>query len=81
IAEKGYFDFYNQMNYVFDVFARACVGIERGVSYIYDTVAVNVVLSPGRMMRKVHNGSLGRYLFAALAGVVAIVLIFIAVLV
>lgn len=81
IAERGYFDLYNQMNALFNVFAKICVMFERAVSFTYDTIAVNAALLPGKVMRRYHNGSLGRYLFAALCGVVIIILIFIAVLV
>jgi formate hydrogenlyase subunit 3/multisubunit Na+/H+ antiporter MnhD subunit len=76
-AEKQWFDPYRWILYIAGVFSDLCVLIERGVSWFYDTAAVKVLLGTGDLMQRFNNGSLSRYLAAAVIGAVGVAVIFI----
>jgi len=79
-AEKQWFDPYNWIIHTVDAYSAICVFIERGISWFYDVAAVNAVKGTGNLLSRINNGSLSRYLVAAVAGVGGIVIIFLAVL-
>jgi len=79
-AEKQWFDPYNWIMHAVNAYSALCAFIERGISWFYDTAAVGAVKGAGNLLHRLNNGSLSRYLVAALAGVGGIVIIFIAVL-
>jgi len=79
-AEKQRFDPYNHLMHLVDGFSAFCSLIERGISWLYDYGAVKVVEGVGYLLHKSNNGSLSRYLLAAVAGVVGIAVIFLVIL-
>ncbi|MBP7176692.1 MAG: hypothetical protein KBA53_10850 [Thermoclostridium sp.] len=79
-AEKQRFDPYVWMMAVVNAFSRACVLIESGISWFYDKAVVNLTEGVGSLLHRLNNGSLSRYLLAAVAGIACITIIFIAVL-
>ena len=79
-AEKQWFDPYSWIIHVVNAYSALCTYIERGVSWFYDVAAVNAVKGAGNLLHRISNGSLARYLVAAVAGVGCIVIIFLAVL-
>jgi NADH-quinone oxidoreductase subunit L len=79
-AEKQWFDPYVWMMTAVNGFSRVCVLIEKGISWFYDKTVVEVVEGAGSVLKRLNNGSLSRYLLAAVAGVACIIVIFIVVL-
>ncbi|HHV95035.1 MAG TPA: NADH-quinone oxidoreductase subunit L [Clostridiaceae bacterium] len=79
-AEKQWFDPYNHLMYVVNGFSTFCTLVERSISWVYDYGAVKIVEGAGNLLHRLNNGSLSRYLFAAVAGVAGIVVIFLVVL-
>jgi len=79
-AEKQWFDPYNWIIHTVNAYSSLCAFIERCVSWLYDVAAVDVVKGAGNLLHRINNGSLSRYLVAAVAGVGCIVIIFLAVL-
>jgi NADH-quinone oxidoreductase subunit L len=75
-AEKQWFDPYNCLMHAADGFSAICVMIERGVSWLYDVAAVKIVNGAGNFLHRIDDGSLSRYLAAAVTGVAVIVIIF-----
>lgn len=75
-AEKQWFDPYNWLNKAVNAFSALCVLIERGISWIYDTAVAEAVNGVGNMLQRLNNGSLSRYLLAAVAGVVGVAVLF-----
>jgi len=76
-AEKQVFDPYNWIVYFTGVFSDLCVQIERIVSWFYDTAAIKALFGTGNIMKNSNNGSLSRYIAAAIigaAGVAAIII-------
>ena len=79
-AEKGWFDPYRWIVSLAGVFSDFCVLIERLVSWFYDTAAVKVLLGTGDRLQQANDGSLSRYLGAALLGAAGVAVIFIVML-
>lgn len=80
VAEKQCFDPYAWMMAVLNAFSKLCVFIESGISWFYDKAVVDLTEGAGNLLRRLNNGSLSRYLLAAVAGVACIAVIFIVVL-
>jgi formate hydrogenlyase subunit 3/multisubunit Na+/H+ antiporter MnhD subunit len=78
-AEKQWFDPYNWITRVVDAYSVICTFIERGITWLYDVAVVDAVNGAGNLLHRLNNGSLSRYLIAAVAGVGCIVIIFLAV--
>jgi NADH-quinone oxidoreductase subunit L len=76
-AEKQWFDPYRWILYIAGAFSDFCVLIERMVSWFYDTAAVKALIGTGNWMQHFNNGSLSRYLAAAVIGAVGVAVIFI----
>jgi len=79
-AEKGYFDPYNILMKVVSCYSAVCSYIERGVSWFYDVALVSVYEGAAGLLHRASNGSLARYVAFALAGVLAVAVIFLIVL-
>lgn len=77
-AEKLWFDPYNWLMWFVNRFTLVCSSIERGVSWIYDDGAIMLVNGTGKLLQRFNNGSLTRYLLAAVGGIVGIIIIFVA---
>lgn len=79
-AEKKLLDPYNWLTGAADLFGRACVGIEKGVSWFYDVGLVGLAKGAGTLLQRINDGSLSRYLLAAICGVAGIAILFMIVL-
>jgi len=79
-AEKQWFDPYNWLIQTANAYSLLCTFIERGVSWFYDVGLVGLAEGAGAMLQRINNGSLSRYLLAAVCGVAGIVIIFVMVL-
>jgi NADH-quinone oxidoreductase subunit L len=79
-AEKKQLDPYNWLTCVAKIFGEACVFIEKGVSWFYDVGMVDLAKGTGTILQRINDGSLSRYLIAAIGGVVGIAVIFMIVL-
>jgi len=60
--------------------AVALYGIDRAIDWLYDNAAVKVAHGISWISRRLHNGSVNRYIFWSIAGAAAIVLTALAVL-
>ena len=80
IAEAGKLDPYNWLTSAVAGFSRACMWIEKGVSWVYDKGVPGVVRGLSALMHRGVNGSLTRYLALAAAGLVCIAIVFLIVL-
>lgn len=80
-AEKGMFDPYNWLNGFMNCFSTVCVGIEKGVSFIYDKAVPGVVKKTGDVLHKADNGSLSRYIVGVIVGIITIILVFVSLMI
>jgi NADH-quinone oxidoreductase subunit L len=80
-AENQWFDPYTWTIYFAGVFSDLCVQIERMASWFYDTALVKVLLGTGKSLQKLNNGSLSRYIAAAVIGAMGVAVIIITILV
>ena len=55
------------------VIARCAWGVDRGIDYVYDTVAVKATYALTAGIRKAHTGSLFAYLSWSLVGLIVII--------
>jgi len=72
-AERRQFDPYEIGLKIARGIARIAWGIDRGIDYVYDTVAVKVTYAFTYGIRKAHTGSLFAYLSWSLVGLIAII--------
>ncbi|MDD5677494.1 MAG: NADH-quinone oxidoreductase subunit L [Kiritimatiellae bacterium] len=72
-AERRLFDPYEIGLKIVRVIARIAWGVDRGIDYLYDTVAVKVTYAFTSGIRKAHTGSLLAYLSWSLAGLIVII--------
>ncbi|MFH1477614.1 MAG: proton-conducting transporter membrane subunit [Verrucomicrobiota bacterium] len=72
-AERRLFDPYEIGLKIAHVIARIAWRIDRGIDYVYDTVAVKVTYALSAGIGKAHTGSLFVYLAWALAGLILII--------
>lgn len=79
-AEKKQLDPYNWFTGAAKMFGDVCVNIEKGVSWFYDVGLVGLAKGAGGLLQRINDGSLSRYLLAAIGGVVGIAIIFMIVL-
>jgi NADH-quinone oxidoreductase subunit L len=70
----GALDPYRMLNWTAKAAARALYGIDRGIDWIYSTLASKTALVTSSVLRRVHNGNVNRYVWWALAGAVAVLL-------
>ncbi len=75
LAERGAFDPYRWLMGAVDGFARACVWVEKGVSWLYDTGLPGAAKAAGDALSRFDNGRLARYLILAVCGLAAVALI------
>lgn len=75
-ASAGKLDPYNHLMWAVNGFSRACVFIEKGVSWLYDKGLPGASRSAGGALSRADNGALPRYLIFALCGLVFVGLIF-----
>jgi NADH-quinone oxidoreductase subunit L len=73
VAERGDLDPYTIGRRVMRGVSRALWGVDRGIDWFYETLVVKAAHGFSRAGRKVHNGSLNRYMLWALAGAVIVV--------
>ncbi len=74
IAEKGRLDPYWIGRWAVKGISAALWGIDRGVDWLYDALAVKSALGLTALLRRLHNGRVNRYLLWSLAGGAAIVI-------
>lgn len=79
-AEKKQLDPYNWLTGLASMFGEVCVFIEKGVTWFYDDGLVGLAKGAGTLLQRINDGSLSRYLLAAIGGVVGIAIIFMIVL-
>lgn len=79
-AEKGYFDPYNLLMGFVNAYSAVCSYIEKGITWFYDTAVVTAYEGAAELLHRANNGSLARYIVFALAGVIAIAVVFMTVL-
>jgi formate hydrogenlyase subunit 3/multisubunit Na+/H+ antiporter MnhD subunit len=70
----GALDPYRMLNWAARGAARALYGIDRAIDWVYSTLATKTALAVAWALRRVHNGNVNRYVWWALAGVVAVLL-------
>ncbi len=75
-AEQGRLDPYVWLNAAAQAFGKACVWIERGVSWFYDKGLVGMAKGTGNLLSRADNGMLSRYIGWALLGLSVIVAVF-----
>ena len=80
VAEAGRIDPYAIGRWVMKGVAVALYGIDRAIDWLYDNAAVKVAHGISWISRRLHNGSVNRYIFWSIAGAAAIVLTALAVL-
>lgn len=80
LAAKGVFDLYVWTMGIVGGFSWLCRKVEDGVTWLYDTGVPKAVLGAGDALSAFDNGRLSRYLALAIAGMLAVALIFIAML-
>ncbi|MDD5583789.1 MAG: proton-conducting transporter membrane subunit [Candidatus Omnitrophica bacterium] len=74
-AEKRLFDPYEIGLKITAVFAKIAFWIDRAIDWLYETLAVKIVAFFAHMMKRLHTGNYGTYLFWSLVGM-AFVIIF-----
>jgi len=79
-AEAGKLDPYNWLTAAIGGFSRACMWLEKGVSWVYDTGVPGLVRGASSLLHRGVNGSLTRYLALAAAGFLCIAVVFLIVL-
>lgn len=80
LAEAGKLDPYNWLTAAVGGFSRACMWIEKGVSWVYDKGVPGLIRGVSSLLHRGVNGSLTRYLALAAAGLVCIAVLFLIVL-
>ena len=80
VAEAGIIDPYAIGRWVMKGVAAALYGIDRAFDWIYDTAAVKAAHGVSWITRRLHNGSVNRYIVWSIAGAAAVVLATLAVL-
>ena len=74
MAEKRFFDPYELAMAGFNVLARACWAIDRGIDWIYNKGVPQAALSCTKALRLCHNGNHAVYLIWLLVGLSIVVL-------
>jgi formate hydrogenlyase subunit 3/multisubunit Na+/H+ antiporter MnhD subunit len=74
VAERGQLDPYGWGRWVVKGAAAALYGIDRGIDWIYETVAVKAAGGLSWAARRAHNGNVNRYVLWSLAGAAAVLL-------
>jgi NADH:ubiquinone oxidoreductase subunit 5 (subunit L)/multisubunit Na+/H+ antiporter MnhA subunit len=74
-AEKRFFDPYDFGLLLTGIFAKTAWHVDRGINWLYDTLAVEVTYVFSALARRFQNGSYSAYIVWSLAGVVGIVLL------
>ncbi|MDR1195940.1 MAG: hypothetical protein LBL00_05635 [Endomicrobium sp.] len=70
-------DPYNMAMNIYYYFADASFSFDKALNWVYDIAFVKSVLFCSKVLQKVHNGSLSRYIFWALCGLAVIILFFV----
>jgi NADH-quinone oxidoreductase subunit L len=74
VAESGKIDPYAIGRWVVKGAAAALHGIDRAFDWCYDTLAVKAAHGVSWVTRRLHNGSVNRYILWSIAGAAAVVL-------
>ena len=77
LADRGTFDLYGWITGAVGGFSKVCRAVEDGVTWLYDVGIPKTVLGAGDVLSEFDNGRLSRYLALAIAGMLAVGLIFI----
>jgi formate hydrogenlyase subunit 3/multisubunit Na+/H+ antiporter MnhD subunit len=72
----GMLDTYKWLTGFMGLFGRACSGIEKGVTWVYDVGLPTAAQYTGGLLSRFDNGSLGRYLTLAVSGMLVVGVIF-----
>ncbi|MBQ6809048.1 MAG: NADH-quinone oxidoreductase subunit L [Firmicutes bacterium] len=74
-AEKHYFDPYRIFMAVVRLYSWICLAIDRGISWIYDVLFVNIVGFVSSVLHVFNNGSTRLYMAWAFSGVIFLILL------
>ena len=80
LAEAGKLDPYNWLTAAVGGFSRACMRIEKGVSWVYDKGVPGLIGGVSASLHRAANGSLTRYLALAAAGLICVAIVFLIIL-
>jgi NADH:ubiquinone oxidoreductase subunit 5 (subunit L)/multisubunit Na+/H+ antiporter MnhA subunit len=80
LAEAGKLDPYNWLTATVGGFSRACMAVEKGVSWVYDKGVPGFVRWISSLLHRAANGSLTRYLALAASGLVLVAILFLIIL-
>ena len=80
VAEAGKLDPYNWLTAAVNGFSRACMQIEKGVSWVYDKGVPGLVRGAAQLLHRASNGNLTRYLALAAGGLVCVAILFLIIL-
>ena len=80
VAEAGKLDPYNWLTAAVNGFSRACMQIEKGVSWVYDKGVPGLVRGAAQLLHRASNGNLTRYLALATGGLVCVAILFLIIL-
>ena len=80
LAEAGKLDPYNWLTAAVNGFSRACMAVEKGVSWVYDKGVPGLVNGVSQLLHRAANGSLTRYLGLAAAGMLCVAILFLIIL-
>ena len=79
-AEAGKLDPYNWLVAAVGGFSRACMAVERGVSWVYDKGVPGLTRGAASLLQRGVNGSLTRYLALAVFGMALVAVVFLIIL-
>ena len=74
VAEQGRLDPYFIGRWVIGGISAALYAVDRAIDWVYETLAVTVAQGISRVGRRLHNGSVNRYVLWSLAGAAAVVI-------
>ncbi len=77
LNENSALDPYNLVGRVYKSFGKASFDFDKFLNWVYDSLFVNSVLICSSAIKRVHNGSLSRYIVWVLLGIAVIVLFFV----
>lgn len=80
VAEAGKLDPYNWLTAAVGGFSRACMAVEKGVSWVYDKGVPALIRGAAALLQRAANGSLTRYLVLASGGLLLVAILFLIIL-
>jgi len=79
LQATGALDPYRWLNGAAAMAAKVLFAVDRFIDWIYQTLAAKLALAVSWVLRRLHSGNVNRYILWAVAGVLAVVLVIIAV--